>query len=192
VAAIAPQRRRRAGVAALLVVLAGLAFGVYSIAAGAAGPTIAGGPVPRAASAACAGPLTPVGVTRNLNNARRLGHVAWIGGVVASDGYGAVKTAIEPIARSGPAQVVLRGWRCSDGRRLRFWFSDSQLPFSGRGSQSELASTGSERLTLRLAYLRRNGFGTVGYFLFSSPGKWVVEARQGRAVRGTVLFDFPG
>jgi hypothetical protein len=180
------------GIAGGYALLAGLALSAYLIAAGAAGPAIAGGPIPRAASNACAGSVTSVESTKELNNARRLGNAIWIGGIVASDGYGAVKTAILPIGHGGPTRVVLRGWRCSDGRKLRFWFSDSQLPFSGRGSQSQLASTGSQRLTLRLAYLRRNHYGTVGYFMFSSPGRWVVEARQGRAVRGTVLFDFPG
>jgi hypothetical protein len=190
VEARARQRRRRLATAGALVTVAGLAVAVYAITARGAAPHIAGGPIPAAAATACAGPVTPVGRTETVNNTRPLGGAGWIGGIVAGQGYGAIKAVVQPNRHGHSARAVLRGWRCSDGRPLRFWFSNAQLPFSGRGSVEQLASTGSKRLTLRLAYLRRQHFDTVGYVLFSSPGKWVVEARSLGRVLGTALFDF--
>jgi hypothetical protein len=189
----ARQRRRRLAAVGVLVTVAGLGVVVYAITVWAAGPHIAGGPIPVAAATACAGPVTSVGHTETVNNTRPLGAAGWIGGIVVDEGYGATKTVIQPNWHAHLARVILRGWRCSDGRPLRFWFSprNPQLPFSGRGSVEQLASTGSKRLTLRLAYLRWQHFDTVGYVLFSSPGKWVIEARSPSRVLGTVLFDFP-
>lgn len=171
--------------------LAGVAAAVYTITTGATGPRIAGGSIPPAAAAACAGPVTPVGHTKSVNNTRPLGQAGWIGGIVVARGYGASKTIVEPNWHSGLARVVLRGWRCSDGRRLRFWFSNA-LPFEGRGSVKQLTTVGSKHLTLWIPRLRRLHHAyAVGYLLFSSPGKWVVEARGGEHVLGTALFDFP-
>jgi hypothetical protein len=188
----ARQRRRRLATAGALAALAGLAAAVYLITARAAGPHIVGGPLPPAATAACAGPITTVGHTKNVNNTRPLGTVGWIGGIVVGQGYGAIKTVVEPNWHSRLGHVVLRGWRCSDGRPLRFWFSDAQLPFRGHGTEEQLASTGSKRLTLRIARLRLLSHAfAVGYVLFSSPGKWVVEAQDSGRVVGTVLFKFP-
>jgi hypothetical protein len=119
-----------------------------------------------------------------LGNARQLGHLLWIS--TAYDGAGATKTVIVPFSEVRLPRVVLRGWRCSDGAPLRFWFSGGEFPRTAN------AETGSRRLTIRLAYLSRNNFGVSGYFMFWSAGKWVVEARAGGVARGTVLFDFPG
>jgi hypothetical protein len=164
------------------------------VATGTAGIHLVGGPIPREAAAACAGPVTAVRTATipalpplrraKLGNAHQLGRLLWISTVY--DRAGATKTIIEPISRGRVSRAVLRGWRCSDGAPLRFWFSGG--PFPRRAN----AETGSKRLAVRLAYLRANNFGMSGYFMFWSAGKWVVEARQGRAVRGTVLFDFPG
>ncbi len=52
--------RRRLALSGALAALAGLAAAVYAITAGADGPPIAGGPIPPAAAAACAGPVTAV------------------------------------------------------------------------------------------------------------------------------------
>lgn len=185
------RRRRRLVGASVLVVCAGLAAAIYAITAGASGPHIVGGPIPPAAAAACAGPVTPVGHTESVNNTRPIRGVGWIGGVVVNEGWGALKTVIQPNWHGRQARAVLRGWRCSDGRPLRFWFSNAQLPFHGRGSVAQLASTGSERLRLRLAYLRGQHLFMVGYVLFSSPGRWVVEATENGRHLGTALFDFP-
>jgi hypothetical protein len=187
----ARQRRRRIGTAGSLVALAGLTAAIYVVTVGAAGPRIAGGPIPRAAAAACTRAVTPVGHTKTVNNTRPLGGAGWIGGIVADQGFGAVKTVIEPNWQSKLASFVLRGWRCSDGRPLRFWFSNAQLPFHGRGSVQQLASLGSRHLTVRIADLRPGRYDLVGYVLFSSPGKWVVDVQGDERTRATVLFDFP-
>jgi hypothetical protein len=141
--------------------------------------------MPRTAAAACAGRVTPIRSTRQLNNARRLARLAWISTVYS--GAGATKTAIQPIAQKAVSSAALRGWRCSDGAPLRFWFGNRELP------QHPTARTGSTRLELRFADALRNHFDWVGYFMFWSPGKWVVEARapHGRSL-GTVLFELAG
>src|SRR5579884_1078998 len=90
----ARQRRRRLATAGALVAVAGLAVAVYAITAGGAGPHIAGGPIPPAAAAACASPVTPVGRTKTVNNTRPLGKVGWVGGIVVDQGYGAIKTVV--------------------------------------------------------------------------------------------------
>ena len=188
----ARQRRRRFAITGALVALLGLGAAVYAITAGTPAPGIAGGPIPPAAAAACAGPVTPVGHTKSVNNTRPLGQVGWVGGIVVDQGYGALKTVVEPNWHSHLARVVLQGWRCSDGRPLRFWFSNAQLPFRGRGSVEQLATVGRKHLTLRIDRLRRMQHSfLVGYLLFSSSGKWVVEARGGGRVLGTALFNFP-
>jgi hypothetical protein len=133
--------------------------------------------------------VTPIEKTDAMNNARRLGNVLWLS--VPWLGVGPTKTAIEPNWRGRLSRVVLRGWRCSDGRPLRFWFSDADLPFRGPGSTEQLATTGSKRLMLRLSDLRRQHHFIVGYFLFSSSGKWVIEARHNAHTQATALFDFP-
>ena len=184
-------KRGRFSILASLVALAGVAAAAYAISATEASTHFATGPIPPAAARACAGPITPVGHTETVNNTRPLGHAGWIGGIVVNQGYGAIKTVIEPLPHGRLAYAVLRGWRCSDGRRLRFWFSSRQLPWQGRGTAEQLATTGSARLTVRLAALRRLRSDTGGYVLFSSPGKWVIEASGEGHVVGTALFDFP-
>ena len=74
----------------LLLLLAGAAAAAYTVAAGGASPRSAGGPIPRAAAQACAGPVTAVGRTEAINNARRLGHVLWMS--LSWDGIGPTKT----------------------------------------------------------------------------------------------------
>ncbi len=170
--------------------LAGAAAATYTIATGTTGTRIAGGPIPRAAATACEAPSRPSARRRPSTTPRRLANVLWISAAY-QPGY-PTKTVIEPNSHGHLPQVVLRGWRCSDGRLLRFWFADAALlPFTHEPAGSaRLASTGSKRLTLGLARLRRQHFVSVGYFMFSSPGKWVVEARKGSRVLGTAVFDF--
>ena len=105
-------------------------------------------------------------------------------------------------------------WRCSDGRLLHFWFpptgpsdfSDSAEAEASRAQHQAARAAarlerggGSLTATLRPRALSRGllcGGATPcaeeGSFMFSSPGKWVVQAQQGRRVVGTAVFDFHG
>ena len=220
-----PQRRRRVAIAGGLALLAAVAFGAYSLATG-SGPNtkFARGPLSPAAAAACVGPVTPVVVSpTGLNNVRALGHVLWLGTVF----YGAsapTQVWIEAWKSTTVPRVVLRGWRCSDGRLLHFWFAPSgPREFSGdraaveRQQQQQAARAaarlerggGSLTATLRPRALAEGlpcgtqppivggpravtPCSTDGAFMFSSPGKWVVQAQQGSKIVGTAVFDLRG
>jgi hypothetical protein len=121
------------------------------------------------------------------------------------------------------SRAVLRGWRCSDGRLLRFWFyfhkttaftgteqteqlARKEEPFAnhhGPVSSAALASTGTFTVTARLSglldgsvcggrYHHPANCVMQGYLMFSSPGKWVVQAQRGSKIVGTAVFDLRG
>ena len=205
------QRRRQAILFAGLVLLAGIGAGSYVIAGTGDSSTVwARGPLSSAAAAACSGPVTPVvSAPVGLNNARALGHVLWLSAVF----YGAsspTQVWIEAQQSTTVPRVVLRGWRCSDGRLLHFWF---QPPGPGdySGSAEAVASQAQQQAARAAARLERGGgsltatlrprdlsqglpcgatpCATDGAFMFSSPGKWVVQAQYGRKVVGTAVLD---
>ena len=222
----ARQPRRRAALVAGLMLLGAAAYGAYAITVGTGGASTvwARGKLPAAAAAACAGPVTPVvSAPVGLNNARALGRVLWLSTVF----YGAsapTQVWIEAMRSTTVPRVVLRGWRCSDGRLLHFWF---QPPGPGdyRGS-AEAAAYQAEQQAARAAARLERGGGSLtatlrpraldqgfvcgtqpatvgrpraaapcaldGAFMFSSPGKWVVQAQHGRKIVGTAVFDLRG
>jgi hypothetical protein len=218
------QRRRQVGIVGGLVLLAAVAFGAYSVATGAGHNTaFARGPLSQAAAAACSGPVTPVVVSpTGLGNARAVGQILWI--AVPYYGNGSpTGGSIEANKAISLSRAVLRGWRCSDGRLLRFWFyfhkttaftgteqteqlARKEEPFAnhhGPVSSAALASTGTFTVTARLSglldgsicggrYHHPANCVMQGYLMFSSPGKWVVQAQHGDKVMGTAVFDLHG
>lgn len=209
-----------------VVLLGAAAYGAYAITVGTGGASTvwARGRLSAAAAAACAGPVTPVVVSpTGLNNVRALGRVLWLGTVF----YGAsapTQVWIEAWQSTTVPRVVLRGWRCSDGRLLHFWF---QPPGPGdySGSAEAVASQAEQQAARAAARLERGGgsltatlrpyalsqglpcgtqpptvggpravtpCATDGAFMFSSPGKWVVQAQQGSKIVGTAVFDLHG
>lgn len=222
----ARQRRRQAGTVAGLVLLGAAAYGAYAISVGTSGASTvwARGRLSPAAAAACAGPVTPVVVSpTGLNNVRALGRVLWLGTVF----YGAsapTQVWIEAWQSTNVARVVLRGWRCSDGRLLHFWFAPPG-PREFSGDRAAVESQQQQQAARAAARLERGGgsltatlrpralaeglpcgtqpptvggpraarpCATDGAFMFSSPGKWVVQAQQGGKVVGTAVFDLHG
>jgi hypothetical protein len=200
------------------VLLAGVAFGAYTFATGSSAPNKAfvRRRLSPAAATACSAPATPtVSTPTGLRSARAVGHVLWISAPYYGAGFptnsflGANKSA-------GLSRVVLRGWRCSDGRLLRFWFlTHEKRDFTGGPAQVArreepfahvpvssvaLASTGTFTLTVRLrALLDGVACGSAGancflggYLMFSSPGKWVVQAQHGSKIVGTAVFNLRG
>jgi hypothetical protein len=219
------QRRRQVGIAGGLALLAALAFGAYSLATG-TGPnrTFARGPLSPAAAAACSGPVTPVvSAPTGLNNARALGRVLWLSTVF----YGAkapTQVWINAWRSTTVPRVVLRSWRCSDGRLLHFWFPPPG-PGDYSGSAAAMESQAQQQAARAAARLERGGgsltatlrpralsqglpCGTQpptpgrpraatpcaldGLFMFSSSGKWVVQAQHSGKIVGTAVFDLHG
>jgi hypothetical protein len=141
------------------------------------------------AARACGTPTPVVRQTGSgLTNARSLGGLLWFAGGGYRQGY-ATKLLIAARAHNRTRRVVLRGWRCSDRRPLRFWYRNAYLPFSGQVSDSVLASTGDLGLKVRLRDMRRHRWQMTGYLMFSSPGIWIVKAYVGSRTVGAVVFD---
>jgi hypothetical protein len=96
-----------------------------------------------------------------------------------------------PITLGKPleADVTLKGWRCSDGHPLRFWYP--------RGNQAypvwdpnALETAGERVVTFQaLGTSAASAFG--GYILFTSPGKWKVSIAQGGQHLASVIFVVP-
>jgi hypothetical protein len=141
------------------------------------------------ASKACGTP-TPVVLRTNsgLTNAHPLGDLLWVAGGGYMQGY-PTKMLIAARAHERTRRVVLRGWRCSDRRPLRFWYRNAYLPFSGQVSDPVLASTGDLGLEVRLREMRRHRWAMTGYLRFSSSGTWTVNAYVGSRAVGAVVFD---
>jgi len=114
--------------------------------------------------------------------------VRWTPGTVTK----VVIAQIEP----SPAFTV-QGFRCSDGKVLRFWYQ-SGLPPVGFGPgatpvpSSVLESIGSAAVDFEadpnVAPPQRINF-KLGYTLFTSSGLWRVEARAGDKLLGTAIVQ---
>ncbi len=92
-----------------------------------------------------------------------------------------------PIVVEKPLEsnVTLKGWRCSDGRPLRFWYERrGAYPFPIPDVRA-LETVGDPVATLE-AGPGTNAYG--GYFLFTSPGKWKVSAFLGDHVLASVVL----
>jgi len=105
-------------------------------------------------------------------------------------------TLVAIFARDRSAQVTLEGYRCRDGKKLRFWFrpgkpfrnlpvSTADLERSGDLSpkisfagHTELTSTGAEV--------------TTGYANFSTLGRWAISIKQDGETIGSVVIGLTG
>jgi hypothetical protein len=84
---------------------------------------------------------------------------------------------------------VVRGWSCSDGKRLRFWYRRSGVPFAHLPvTQQELERTGD-----LAPALSNRGYGEFrGYMLFSHAGRWKISVWQRRRLLGKVVVQVGG
>jgi hypothetical protein len=81
-------------------------------------------------------------------------------------------------------RLILQGWNCSTGKRLRFWYDRQRLPFSHLPATTEqLEQTGALVQILRAD--RKAGFH--GYMLFTQPGRWKVTIRKPGLTLGSVV-----
>ena len=86
-----------------------------------------------------------------------------------------------------PQPVVLRGYRCTDGRVLRFNYTrdPSTLPTPPYTAQ-QLQELGDLVATLRPVPA---GADTGGYALFSSAGQWLVTLARSGTIVGVLRID---
>lgn len=141
-----------------LVLLGAAAYGAYAITVGtdSASTVWARGRLSAAAAAACSGPATPAVTTPDgLGGARALGRVLWLSPVFLGTDT-PTQVWIEARQSTTVPRVVLRGWRCSDGRLLHFWF---QPPGPGdySGSAEAVASQAMQQAARAAARLERGG-----------------------------------
>jgi hypothetical protein len=81
-------------------------------------------------------------------------------------------------------RLLLKGWSCSTGKPLRFWYDRERLPFSQLPATTEqLERTGALVQILRAD--RKAGFH--GYMLFTHPGRWKVSVATPRRTLGSVI-----
>ena len=107
-----------------------------------------------------------------------------------------------PIVVEKPLErnVTLKGWRCSDGRPLRFWYERSGLPFPVQYAYDAAGNlmmvpdvrameTAGDPIATLEAHGPASGInGYGGYFLFTTPGKWKVSAFLGDQLLAAVVL----
>ncbi len=128
-----------------------------------------------------------------------------LGPLLASDFSGGAKQAVITTYQEGFAtpmlivaarpyeqMLTLRGWHCIDHRTLRV---DWQYPFttgSRPAPREAFATAGFDSMELP-AFTTLPDAGIVGpgtyWFLFDSPGRWVLEVRDGARVVGEATLD---
>jgi hypothetical protein len=128
------------------------------------------------------GRVTPIDQSAPIGRATPIGHVLWLAVYPFAAGYPTKGIAMAQRRLSRP--VVIRGWDCANGSRLRFWYRDP-LPFS--------------RVPVSAARLRHTGtlsasFGPWqpramrgGYLMFWHGGAWKLTAYSGGRAVGTAV-----
>ncbi len=124
-------------------------------------------------------------------------HVAVAGPLVFYGGLDTTHAIVGDFAPGIPAKVgisalhpittplTLEGWDCASGKRLRFWYHPGSPFDSVPVTAAQLAAAGD--LTAVLPPDDRGFYP--GYILFTHPGNWKVEVRQGDQMLGSVVFD---
>lgn len=88
--------------------------------------------------------------------------------------------------------VEMTGFRCSDRRALRFWYGDEGKLLTPRGGASEelMSELGDTVATLRAGQPPTTfpALGYPGFILFSAPGKWSINVRQGESLVGAATI----
>lgn len=84
--------------------------------------------------------------------------------------------------------AVMRGYRCSDGKPLRFQFTDGDdalptPPFSEHQMQNVLRHTDAALHPMTA------GADHGGYALFSSTGRWAITLERGGTVLGLIQIS---
>jgi hypothetical protein len=94
-----------------------------------------------------------------------------------------------PITVEKPLEtnVTLKGWRCSDGHPLRFWYEKGSQPDPVWNPKT--LETVGDRVATLVAYGANSGINAYGgYILFTTPEKWKVSVFQGDRLLASVVF----
>ena len=101
-----------------------------------------------------------------------------------SPGY-PTKVVIHPNAGPHPP-VQLRGLECATGKPFHFCYNQGSCGFSGQPvTEQELASRGDAVLTID----SNQHEDDTGYMLFPRRGRYMVSARDGNRILGSVVFQ---
>jgi hypothetical protein len=91
------------------------------------------------------------------------------------------------VEKSLEANVTLKGWRCSDGHPLRFWYEKGKQPDPVWNPKA--LETAGDRVATLVAHGANSGINAYGgYFLFTTPEKWKVSVFQGDQLLASVVF----
>jgi hypothetical protein len=129
------------------------------------------------------GRVTPIDQSAPLGRSTPLGHVLWLAVYPFAAGH-PTKTIVMAQRRLA-RRVVIRGWDCSTGSRLRFWYRNGP-PFSRVPvSPERLRHTGTLTSTFGPwpAEAMRGG-----YLMFWHSGVWKVAAYSGDKAVGTAII----
>jgi hypothetical protein len=128
------------------------------------------------------GRVTPIDQSAPIGRATPLGHVLWL--AVYPFAAGHPTKAIAMAQRRLRKPVVIRGWDCANGSRLRFWYRNG-LPFSGVPvSSARLRRTGTFSASFG-PWQPRASRG--GYLMYWHGGAWKLGAYSGGRAIGTAV-----
>jgi hypothetical protein len=96
-------------------------------------------------------------------------------------------------ARPPRTPVTIRGWRCSDGTPLRFWYGGTEAALGLRLSGRRYPAAVLERAGRADAYLKPSssqpgGREWPGYFLFPTAGRYEVKLYAGSSLLDTAVI----
>jgi hypothetical protein len=145
---------------------------------------LSGATAARSSGGISCGSATPVDPSAPLGRAIPLAHVVWLAVYPFNPGY-PTKTIVMAQRRI-QRPVVIRGWNCTSGSPLRFWYRiQGGLPFVRVPTTvANLRRTGSLSVTLG-PWPARAMWG--GYFMFWRSGLWKVVAYQDGRKIGTAI-----
>ena len=152
-------------------------------------PVVLGGVTAATASRAgiACGRATPVDQSAPVGRAVPLANMLWLAVYPFDAGY-PTKTILTA-QRSLPGRIVLRGWSCDEGHRLRFWYRD-RLPFE-RVPVSPTALRNRGSITTAVGQWPKQAMHG-GYFMFWRSGLWkIVAYRDGRAIGKAIVVSAP-
>jgi hypothetical protein len=129
-------------------------------------------------------PLGPLLASEFAGNARQA--------VITTYQDGFATPVLIVAARPYDRMLTLRGWHCIDHRTLRIDWQYPFTPGSRPAPHEAFATAGHESMALpRFATLPEAGVVGPGtyWFLFDSPGRWVLEVSDGAELLGQATLD---
>ena len=130
------------------------------------------------------GRATPIDHSAPLGRAIPVSNLLWLGVYPYDAGY-PTKTVVMAQRRIR-GRIVLRGWNCASGSKLRFWYREG-LPFKHvPATSAALRRTGTLNATFG-PWARKAMTG--GYLMFWRTGLWRIVAYQGDRPIGAAIVQ---